>query len=242
MPSHPPLYLQIQQFLRQGIAAGEFKPGERVPSEPELARRFATTRATVARAFQQLAFEGVVDRRTGSGTFVGTPLHGDRVDTGVIASQEERLRAAGASIRYELIGFALAKANAHVAAGLGLVLGAPVYRLQRLRRAGTKIIALEDRHLPEAIGRDIRSELLEVHTVQYVLTETLGLRIATIDNAVSAAIASPQQARRLGVKRGSPLLVREHLILDTRARAILFGKTVYPGDFSVRYTLSAAAR
>ena len=67
--NHPaPLYLQIQQFLRLAIEQGRFRAGDKLPSEPELAERFGTTRATVARALQQLVFEGLIARRAGSGT------------------------------------------------------------------------------------------------------------------------------------------------------------------------------
>ena len=65
-----PVYIRIQHELRNGIISGAYAPGDRIPSETELAQRFETTRATVARALQELVFDGTIVRRAGAGSFV----------------------------------------------------------------------------------------------------------------------------------------------------------------------------
>jgi GntR family transcriptional regulator, arabinose operon transcriptional repressor len=64
-----PKYLQIVESLRSGIAAGKYRDGSRLPSEAELVRRFGVSRMTVVKAMQQLQQEGLLVRRTGSGTY-----------------------------------------------------------------------------------------------------------------------------------------------------------------------------
>ncbi len=64
-----PKYHEIIASLRQGLAAGLYRNGARLPSEAELARRFKVSRMTVVKAFQQLQHDGLVIRRVGSGTY-----------------------------------------------------------------------------------------------------------------------------------------------------------------------------
>lgn len=232
-----PLYIQIQDFIRQGIQKGHFKEGDRLPSEQELAERFDTTRATVARALQQLVFEKIISRRSGSGTFVSAEKLEDRVDTTLLESFEDHVLAAGESLRYDLIAFEARQATQEVADRLSLALHAPTFGLERLRIVNERIVALELRHLPDTIARGIRKEWLATLSVQNVLNDCLGLRIGHMENAVSATTASTTIANTLGVKRGAALLVREHTIYDLQGRALLYGKTLYPGQFSVRYSL-----
>jgi GntR family transcriptional regulator of arabinose operon len=66
-----PKYRQIVEAIRQDLVEGAFAPGEKLPSDAQLAARFGTSRLTVIRALRQLAEVGVVHRRAGSGTYVG---------------------------------------------------------------------------------------------------------------------------------------------------------------------------
>lgn len=74
--SRTPKYKIIFDALRNGILAGEYKDGARLPSEAELERRFGASRMTVVKAVRQLQQMGLVVRRVGSGTYVSSP--GDR--------------------------------------------------------------------------------------------------------------------------------------------------------------------
>jgi GntR family transcriptional regulator len=234
-----PLYAQIQAFVRDGIEAGRFARGDRLPSEPELARRFDTTRATVARAFHQLAFEGLVERRIGSGTFVARRDAVDRLDTTALESHEEHVLASGTTLEYRVLRFAARAASADAAHALGLPSDARVWRLERVRVVARRPLAVEVRDLPLAIGEAIRREWLEQSTIQDVLQRDLGLRIASIENAVRAVHGSARIVAALEVPRTMPLLVRTHTIIGDGARPLLFGETFYPSHFNIRYRLQA---
>lgn len=61
---------QIYETVRQRIQLGDFRPGERIPSDAELVREFGASRPTVAKALQELERAGFVRRKTGIGTYV----------------------------------------------------------------------------------------------------------------------------------------------------------------------------
>src|SRR6266481_9143982 len=71
-PSFRPLYEQIKILLTQSLVAGEWKPGEAIPSEIELAARFRVSQGTVRKAIDELASEHILVRRQGKGTFVAS--------------------------------------------------------------------------------------------------------------------------------------------------------------------------
>src|SRR3954471_10387928 len=71
-PTFSPLYQQIKALITQSLQAGEWKPGELIPSEVELAGRFKVSQGTVRKAIDELALENLVMRRQGKGTFVST--------------------------------------------------------------------------------------------------------------------------------------------------------------------------
>ena len=68
-----PRHRVLSRDLRNDLAMGRYKPGERMPSEAQLVRRFAVSRPTVARALRDLQTEGLIERRAGSGTYVRRP-------------------------------------------------------------------------------------------------------------------------------------------------------------------------
>src|SRR3954469_23148906 len=71
-PAFRPLYEQIKILLTQSLVSGEWKPGEAIPSEIELASRFRVSQGTVRKAIDELAAENIVVRRQGKGTFVAS--------------------------------------------------------------------------------------------------------------------------------------------------------------------------
>ncbi len=71
-PAFRPLYEQIKILLTQSLVAGEWKPGEAIPSEIELAGRFRVSQGTVRKAIDELASEHILVRRQGKGTFVAS--------------------------------------------------------------------------------------------------------------------------------------------------------------------------
>ena len=73
-----PLYEQIRILLTQSLVAGEWKPGDAIPSETELAARYQVSQGTVRKAIDELSAEHILVRRQGKGTFVAShkePAH-----------------------------------------------------------------------------------------------------------------------------------------------------------------------
>ena len=74
-PTFSPLYKQIKELLLDGLRGGEWRPGDAIPSEIELAARYHVSQGTVRKAIDELAADNLLVRRQGKGTFVAS--HGE---------------------------------------------------------------------------------------------------------------------------------------------------------------------
>ncbi len=82
--SPQPKYLQIAESLRKSIESGRYRNGIRLPSEAELVRRFSVSRMTAVKAMQHLQQEGLLIRRTGSGSYAAENTQGQKPVFGLI--------------------------------------------------------------------------------------------------------------------------------------------------------------
>ena len=230
-----PLYAQIQREIRAGIASGALATGDRIPSETELAQRFGTTRATVARALQELVFDGAITRRIGSGSFVAPAIAAVALDVGRVRSFEQQAAESGGAITYRLVGFRAVRLKAGAAARLGVAEGGQGFQLERLRLLGSAPVSFESRIIVEALGSRIEPDDLLRHSVHAIAALRLGVGIVRVETAVLAALATQRLGKLLGVSCGRPLLVREHLLIGRNERKLASGRSYYTERFRLTY-------
>ena len=214
-----PLYKQIKSLLVQRLQQGEWKPGEPIPSELELAARFQVSQGTVRKAVDELAAENLLVRRQGKGTFVAThqepraqfrflrlvPDRGERVPTQSTFLECRRVRA-----------------PADVAQQLALRGGEGVVYLRRLLTAGGVPLVLDDIWLPAALFRGLTPErLAEYRGPLYGLFESeFGTRMIRADERIRAVAAEQDVAALLQVAPGSPLLLVDRVSYTYRDQPV----------------------
>ncbi|HEY0296013.1 MAG TPA: GntR family transcriptional regulator [Bordetella sp.] len=237
--THTPMYLRIRNAIRDAITQGAYKPGDLLPSETELAKRYGTTRATVVHAMQQLVFEGLIDRRRGLGSFVAPSALGTVVDTRQIGYFERDIHASGQNLTYEVVGFGKAPVDDQIRNALRLDAKEPVFRLQRLRIVHAAPIAFEMRYMPALIGTQLTHDQLVHHPVQDLLEQHVGLHIQQYENTIRVALPPASVAKHLKIDRGRPVLVRAYTWLDARGIPLLWGETLYREEYQIHYMLES---
>jgi len=209
-PAFSPLYRQIKALILQSLQASEWKPGELIPSEQELASRFRVSQGTVRKAVDELAADNLLLRRQGKGTFVST--HAEQ------QSQVRFLRLipdhAGdeGPVQRHIVDCKRQRANAEVARALGLRAGDAVLQVRRVLaypvqgRAVPTI--LEDLWLPGVPFKGLTAERLNGYSgPMYALFETeFGVHMVRAAEKIRAIAAEAEHAHLLEVARGSPLL------------------------------------
>ncbi|WP_024905922.1 GntR family transcriptional regulator [Robbsia andropogonis] len=238
--AHLPLYAQIQRFIRGEIASGRLKEGDQIPTEAALCEQFKAARATVARAVQQLALEGLIVRRAGSGSFVSMRSISEPLQLTEVSSFEDKLALEGASVSYEVLGFVTRAAGEEHGALLKLDATERVFELRRLRVIGDQRASLEIRIIPPAIGGAITVEMLHSRSIHRILDE-LGSPVRQVVGKIRASTATPDLAAQLDVAPGSALLIRDYTLRDGAGRPLISGESYYRAEFHIDYIVQQIA-
>lgn len=212
-PSFSPLYQQIKGLILQSLHAGEWKPGDPIPSEMDLAARYHVSQGTVRKAIDELAAENLVMRRQGKGTFVATHAeHHVQYRFLKLVPDEGSLDSEGPAQR-RIVDCRRQRASAEVARALALRSGDAVLQVRRvLAYAGVPTI-LEDLWLPGAPFKGLTAErLTQWHGPMYALFETeFGVRMVRAQEKLRAVLPDAEQAALLEVGRQTPLLSVERV-------------------------------
>lgn len=200
-----PLYQQIKALITQSLQSGEWKPGELIPSEMELASRFKVSQGTVRKAIDELSAENLVVRRQGKGTFVATH-HEAR-------SQLRFLRlvpneGVPCSPENKIIEVRRMRAPSEVARLLDIKSGDSVVFIRRVQSFSGVPTILDELWLPGAIFKGLTAERLnEYKGPMYGLFESeFGTRMIRASEEIRAVCADELAAQLLHVDAGIPLL------------------------------------
>lgn len=207
-PGATPLWSQIAGRLRAAIAAGEFKPGETLPSEAEINTIFKVSRTTARASLDRLRQEGLISRQSGRGSIVLQP----RVEQPVneLASFSEDMRRRGLKASYATFTAAETETGEEAAQALALALGDRAFCIRRLLLADNEPMGMSVSWLAPSILADRQlptPEELDKGSLYEWLARHCDVRIAGAREFIEAANADVDMARRLQVAQGAPLLV-----------------------------------
>lgn len=231
-PAFSPLYQQIKVLILQSLQGGEWKPGEVIPSEMDLAARFRVSQGTVRKAIDELAADNLLVRRQGKGTFVATHaaqhvqyrflrLLPDSGDTRTEGPAERRI-----------IECKRQRAPAEIARALGLRSGDAVLQVRRVLAFQGVPTILEDLWLPAAPFKGLTAERLDSYRgPMYALFETeFGVRMVRAEEKIRALGASADAADMLDVAAGAPLLSVERIAYTYNDLPIELRRGLYRTD------------
>ena len=228
-PTFSPLYQQIKRLITQSLEAGEWKPGEAIPSELELAARYKVSQGTVRKAIDELAAENLLVRRQGKGTFVSTH------EEALAQFRFLRLMPNEGEPEYpesRLLECRRARASSEVARLLDLKAGDGIVSLRRLLAFRGDPVVLDDISLPAAVFKGLDADKFnEYHGSMYKLFETeFGVRMIRADERLRAIAADSESAKLLLVDEGAPLLCVDRVSYTYGDRPVEFRRGLYRTD------------
>ena len=205
-----PLYRQIRGLILQSLESGEWRPGEPIPSESDLAARYDVSQGTVRKAIDEMAAENMLVRRQGKGTFVAThtdpraffrflrlvPLDGSVEPSKSIPLECWR-----------------AKAGQEAARVLQVKLGDPMIIVRRLLQFSGKAVVVDEIYLSGEYFEGLSLDVLKDYQGSlYSLFETrFGVRMIRAEERIRAVPADHSTAELLGVADRTPLLSVERV-------------------------------
>lgn len=235
-----PLYHQIFSILRDRIVGGELAHGSQMPTEFELAESFDVSRITAKRALDELAAEGLVERRRGRGTHV---IHrqAPRPVAAPLTGLLENLEILGEHTEVRMIQFRRAVPPDPLREPFDLEDGEDLAHAVRVRTKdgvpfGHYVSWTRTTH------KAFNAENL-AKTSRIKLFRRAGIKLAQVEQTLSAALADSILAPRLEVEPGSPLLTLERRSYDPEGRLVDLLQIHYrPDQFRYQMRLDLGAR
>jgi GntR family transcriptional regulator len=200
---------RIHESLGDIIAAA--KPGERLPSEPKLARQLGVSRATLREAMRTYETQGVLHRRQGSGTFVIHPSHVFDSGLEVLESIESMAKRMGLAVVMGDFLINQRTPSADEVTLFGIAPETEVCQLSRIISADGRPIAYLVDILPESILNDINIKTEFSGSVLDLLLKNESLAITSSRSEINAVVAPRDVARALGIQTGDVLV---HIAAD----------------------------
>ena len=228
-PTFSPLYQQIKGLIMHSLESGEWRPGEAIPSEIELAARYKVSQGTVRKAIDELAAENHLLRRQGKGTFVATH------DLARAQFRFLRLMPDQGAQEYaesRLLDCRRVRASAEIARLLELRTGDSLTVLRRVLDFAGEPTVFEQLHLPGTLFKHLNAEIFnEYKGSMYKLFETeFGTRMIRAEEKIRAVAADAAAAERLRVPQDTPLLCVERVAYTYGDRPVEFRRGFYRTD------------
>jgi GntR family transcriptional regulator len=225
-PTFSPLYQQIKALITQSLQSGEWKPGELIPSEVELAMRFKVSQGTVRKAIDELSAENLVVRRQGKGTFVATH-HEARAQFRFL-----RLESDSGETHYpdnRIVDVKRLRAPAEIARALDIKSGDSVIFIKRVQSFDGAATIIDELWLPGLLFKGLTAErLIEYKGPMYGLFETeFGTRMIRASERVRAVGADADAAALLSVAPDTPLLSVERISYSYGDRPVEVRRSLY---------------
>ncbi len=230
--AHAPRYLVLADELRRRIRDGEFKPGDRLPSESQLCLANGVSRGTVVRAIEKLVADGIVHRRQGVGTFVARPsLHRQ---SGKLLSFSRSASAEGLKAQQSLIAFGRASGDRARQFRCDL----PAVFLDRLRSVEGAPCAVHRSIIPWAVASKVKAlgdfgDAVRSDPVfsLYAALDEAGFEVVEARERITSRLAGCEDAGHLNVAETAPVMVVFRRSYDATGRLVEAVEAVYLSEF-----------
>jgi len=205
--------------------------GQRLPSEPELAKQLGVSRATLREAMRSFETQGLIRRRQGSGTFVVGKM--EVLDSGmeVLESLETMAKRLGLEISVSDLSIEPLTADEELAKLLDVSVGGALTRVRRVMRADNRPVAYLVDILPDSIlsSKDLPADF---HGSVLDLLLGRGDPLASSRANVSAIGATAEVAKAIEIQRGDVLLHFYSQLFDVNGKIVDYSLSYFiPGYF-----------
>ncbi|HWH24784.1 MAG TPA: GntR family transcriptional regulator [Candidatus Limnocylindria bacterium] len=239
-PGPIPLHHQVYLDLRAALDSGEYRAGDRLPPERDLALRYGCSLITVRRALTELAREQRIQRTQGRGTHV-LPPRIERNLGGTLSFTQE-MQARGLIPETRVVGARQEPADDAVASALGLTVGEPVAYFERLRLASGEPLLLEQVRLPLARFPGLLEADLERNSLYDLLGDRYHAPVAFVREALEPVLLRTREARLLEQTPRAPALLVEGIAFTSAGTPVELGRTYVRGDRTRYYVERNVAR
>jgi len=224
-----PVYYQIKQTIKNWIINKDFNPGEKIPSENELADKFNVSRLTVRQSISHLVQEGFLVSKRGEGTFVTSNknlINSFSLEfTGFMDDlfyQVSKSRTKSAKIARMIVPKLIREKLA--------LDREEAIQIKRVRFLDDKPFAYTINYLPVEIGSKITEKDLCKRPLLQIIEQDLGIRFIEAFQTIQASFSDQEVSEKLGITSGSPILLVERIMYTKQRKPVELVQSSYRGD------------
>lgn len=224
-----PLYLQLEELIRENIESNKWKENTAIPSEYEMSKLYNISRITIRSACNQLVKEGLLYRVAGKGTFVSKP----KITTKSLAYKgfREQLESMGYEITTKIISKNIIVPTKLISEKLGLKENENVIELKRLRLIKNEPISLHYSYLSyDKFKKIYDDEKLESEQLCVLLENSYNIKPYKVLETLESITATKDVALIFKTQIGYPLLVLEDIMKDENNKTYEYSKVIFRGD------------
>lgn len=219
---------RVKSHLQKEIEEGNYKAGEKLPSEKRLCEYFKASRVTIRHALQSLESDGFIYRKQGLGTFVRNKnIHGSLVK---LTDFSEDMRNAGLESSSRLISLEKVPPKKEVNEILNLESHMDLIQVERVRLANDIPVAFDITWLPPGYGQLLFDEDLNSQTIYHIIEEKYNIPIQAGSYRITAINADNSIAEYLEIEKGTAVLEIDRCSRSTGDKKVYFQKRYYNPD------------
>jgi GntR family transcriptional regulator len=229
-----PLYHRVYREISKEIERGALQPGDRLPSERWLGDELGVSRATVRRAIEELAADGLVEGR-GRASFVTGDALAEPPNT--LMSLSELGRSRGLRPGARVLSAGVRAATIDEAEAMAIAPGADLFELERVRMLDGVPISLDHNRVPLRLAPGLTDLDFTTASLYEALADN-GHAPAQANYELEARGATTPEAELLGLAPEAPVLFATTVATEEDGRVVDLGRTVYRADrYRFRATL-----
>jgi len=226
------LYLQIAGQIMEKIENSEWKVGDMIPSERELAEIFKVSRITAKKAVEYLNEKGLIYREVGRGTFIAQPKLQNII---AFKGFSEYIASKGGNPGSIILNQVVQKPTPQLAAELQINIDDSIVYVERIRTADNRYVALQTSFIQETLCPDLVDQDLQGKSLYSLFKEKYGIYPAWTEVVMQARLADQKEAELLKIELGDALLIVKALTYTEKFEIIEKVITKYVGKYMDLY-------
>ncbi len=219
-----PLYKEVARQMTDALKAGQWQPGEAIPSEKKLGEQFGVSIGTVRKAIDELTAHRILIRQQGRGTFVASHGESRYLYSFFHISRQDGHKEYPV---VELVSFARGKADEEMARELGIAVGEKVFHITNVLKLEGEPVIVDEITVPVALYPGLTEKLMRERsgTIYQLYEEEFRVSVVRTVERARAGVASSELAKLLRVKTGTALLLVLRKALSFRDQPVEFRRS-----------------
>ncbi len=230
------LYKQIKEAIKDQIAKGELKDGDRVPSERELCTLFGVSRITVRQAINEAVLEGYLYTRQGKGTFIASNSE-LKINQGLVrvTSFSDTMQSRGITALTKILSYEIQQADFALSKILDIHITQEVLNMNLLGIANKQVMVFYESYFEAGLGKKMLERARDMATEEAAFSSTdlyshMDVSPAFVDQTFEAITADKDMAKLMDIHEGYPLFLISSIMYTRDDSPLEYRKSFYRAD------------